>query len=77
MSFAIGSGYHLYMMEQEGLLETRAGKINAIIRDFKTLQQQGYDISNAELQEKVLSKYNLNHQLTDAEAARIEKILNK
>ena len=68
----IGGPYHLYMMEQEGLLNTRESHINAAIKEFKQYYRQGYDINNEDLQERVLSKYRLSN-LTTAESRRIAR----
>ena len=68
----IGGPYHLYMMEQEGLLNTRESHINAAIKEFKQYYRQGYNINDKDLQERVLSKYKLNN-LTTAESRRIAR----
>ena len=68
----IGGPYHLYMMEQEGLLNTRESHINAAIKEFKQYYRQGYDINNEDLQERVLNKYKLSN-LTTAESRRIAR----
>ena len=68
----IGGPYHLYMMEQEGLLDTRESHINAAIKEFKQYYRQGYDINNEDLQERVLNKYKLSN-LTTAESRRIAR----
>ena len=68
----IGGPYHLYMMEQEGLLNTRESHINAAIKEFKQYYRQGYDINNEDLQKRVLSKYKLSN-LTTAESRRIAR----
>lgn len=73
MGFKIGSPYHLYMMEQEGMLNTREGNLNAAIKEFKAYKQKGYDINDADLQERVLSKYKLNHKLTQRESQCIAR----
>ena len=66
----IGGPYHLYMMEQEGLLNTRESHINAAIKEFKRYYNKGYNINDDDLQERVLSKYKLS-DLTNAESRRI------
>ena len=53
----IGGPYHLYMMEQEGLLNTRESHINAAIKEFKQYYRQGYNINDKDLQENILNKY--------------------
>ena len=68
----IGGPYHLYMMEQEGLLNTRESNINAAIKEFKQYYRQGYNINDKDLQERVLSKYKLS-DLTNAESRRIAR----
>lgn len=66
-------GYGLFMAEQEGLLNTRESHINAAIKEFKQYKAKGYNINDPHLQEKVLSKYKLNHNLTDRESRRISR----
>ena len=68
----IGGPYHLYMAEQEGLLDTRESHINAAIKEFKQYYRQGYDINDKDLQERVLNKYKLSN-LTTAESRRIAR----
>ena len=68
----IGGPYHLYMMEQEGLLNTRESHINAAINEFKQYYRQGYNINDKDLQERVHNKYNLS-TLTTAESRRIAR----
>lgn len=69
--------YGLFMAEQEGLLNTRESHINAAIKEFKQYKAKGYDINDSRLQEKVLSKYKLNHNLTDKESRRIAQAVCK
>ena len=68
----IGGPYHLYMMEQDGLLNTRESHINAAIKEFKQYYRQGYNINDKDLQERVLNKYKLSN-LTTAEGRRIAR----
>ena len=68
----IGGPYHLYMMEQEGLLNTRESHINAAIKEFKQYYRQGYNINDKDLQERILNKYKLSN-LTTAEGRRIAR----
>lgn len=70
-------GYGLFMAEQEGLLNTRESHINAAIKEFKQYKAKGYNINDPRLQEKVLSKYKLNHNLTDKESRRIAQAVCK
>lgn len=66
----IGGAYHLYMMEQEGMLNTRESHINAAIKEFKQYKASGYNINDEKLQNKVLNKYKLS-DLTQKESRRI------
>ena len=69
----IKSGYFMYMAEAEGLdslVSTRTAKINAIIKDFKYIVNQGEN-PNDYISE-VLAKHGLSEQsLTKAESERI------
>lgn len=58
-------GYVFYMAEAEGLLPTRAGKINAVINDVKAYP--GFEIEFSEF-EKILKKHGLQYKdLSDRE----------
>lgn len=70
-------GYALFMAEQEGFLDTREGRINAAIKEFKQYKAKGYNINDPRLQEKVLSKYKLNHNLSNKESRRIAQVVCK
>lgn len=54
--------YFLYMNEAEGtsFVDTRTARINRLIKDFRNLKAKGYDINDADLQEELINKYNLN-----------------
>lgn len=54
--------YFLYMNEAEGtsFVDTRTARINRLIKDFRNLKAAGYDINDADLQEELINKYNLN-----------------
>lgn len=68
----VGDSKFLYMMEQEGMLNTRESHINAAIKEFKRLRDKGYNINSNTLQDKVLSKYSLT-DLKDTEKRRIAR----
>ena len=75
----VKSGYFMYMAEAEGcagsLVNTRTSKINAIIKDFKYLVENGYNPN--EYIHEVLAKYGLNENLlTDAEIRKINGAFN-
>lgn len=58
-----------FMAEAEGKLLTRAGKINAVIRDIKDYPAPTIGMSEFE---KILNKYDLTFEmLTDREIQRI------
>lgn len=72
----VDTGYFGYMSEKEGVTSinsSRATKINAIIKDFKSLVAKGYN-PNDYISE-VLHKYGLNENLlTEAEIRRINNL---
>lgn len=74
----INSGFFGYMTEQEGMTNlnsTRATKINAIIKDFKNITEQGYDPND--YIEEVLAEYDLSeNDLSDAEIHKINYYVN-
>ena len=74
----IKSGYFMYMAEAEGmdsLVSTRTAKINASIKDFKSLVRQGKN-PNYYIDE-VLAKHGLSEDmLTDAECNKIMRAIN-
>lgn len=69
----VDSGFFGYITEAEGMTNlnsTRATKINAIIKDFKSLIRQG--LNPNEYIHEVLAKYGLNENLlTEAEIRKI------
>lgn len=65
--------YFLYMAEKEGITEvvnTRQARLNAIIRDYIALAQQGININDMEVQNYLNQKYDLE-DLTAAEKHEI------
>ena len=65
--------YFLYMAEQEGVTEvvnTRQARLNAIIRDYAALAEQGININDMEVQNYLNQKYDLE-DLTAAERHEI------
>ncbi len=72
----VDTGYFGYMSEKEGITSinsSRTTKINAIIKDFKSLVKQGKNPN--EYIYEVLHKYGLNeHLLTEAEIERINNL---
>lgn len=74
----INSGFFGYISEQEGITSinsSRATKINAIIKDFKDIAEQGYDPND--YIEEVLAKYDLSeNDLSDAEIHKINYYVN-
>lgn len=74
----VKSGYFMYMAEAEGktgLVNTRTAKINAIIKDFKSLVQNGMNPNK--YINMVLSKYGLSEdELTDREVRKINEAIN-
>lgn len=74
----VDTGYFGYITEAEGITNinsTRATKINAIIKDFKSLVRQGKNPN--EYIYEVLHKYGLSEDLlTDAEVGKINGAIN-
>ena len=74
----VNSGYFMYMAEAEGhseLVSTRAAKINAIIKDFKSLIDRG--LNPNEYIYEVLTSHGLNENLlTEAEIEKINRVVN-
>ena len=72
----VDTGYFGYMSEKEGITSinsSRTTKINAIIKDFKSLVKQ--EKNPNEYIYEVLHKYGLNeHLLTEAEIERINNL---
>ena len=65
--------YFLYMAEAEGVTEvvnTRQARLNAIIRDYAALAEQGININDPEVQDYLNQKYDLE-DLTAAEKHEI------
>ena len=64
-------GYGMYILEQEGYLDTRESKINAAIKDYKDLKRCGI-LDNSDI-DRVLRRYGLSEAaLTDAECRKIQ-----
>ena len=67
--------YFLYMAEAEGVTEvvnTRQARLNAIIRDYAALAEQGININDPEVQDYLNQKYDLE-DLTAAEKHEIAR----
>ena len=67
--------YFLYMAEKEGITEvvnTRQARLNAIVRDYIALAEQGININDMEVQNYLAQKYDLE-DLTAAEKHEIAK----
>lgn len=65
--------YFLYIAEAEGITEvvnTRQARLNAIIRDYAALAEQGININDMEVQNYLNQKYDLE-DLTAAEKHEI------
>lgn len=75
----INSGYFGYMTEKEGIVSinsSRATKINAIIKTFKSLVNEGKNPNN--YISEVLSSYGFTEDdLTDDEIGKINREINK
>lgn len=67
--------YFLYMAEAEGVTEvvnTRQARLNAIIRDYIALAEQGININDMEVQNYLAQKYDLE-DLTAVEKHEIAR----
>lgn len=67
--------YFLYMAEAEGVTEvvnTRQARLNAIIRDYAALAEQGININDPEVQDYLNQKYDLE-DLTATEKHEIAR----
>lgn len=64
--------YGLYMAEAEGFLDTRKGKINALIKDLKYVKSQGLDPNDYLLGFLEINDLTLE-ELTEEEARFIER----
>ena len=71
--FNVGSPYHMYMMEKEGMLDTHASKVNKLIETFNRLAAHGYDINDGEIQEYAFQECNISYEeLSDRDLRRIK-----
>ena len=71
----IGSPYHLFMMEKEGLLNTRESKLNAVIKELRAYGDAAADLG---VQIQCFKNCGLDmNSLTQREIGRIEAALNK
>lgn len=71
--FDVGSPYHMYMMEKEGMLDTHASKVNKLIKTFKRFAENGYDVNDSEVQEYAFQECGISYEeLTDRDIRRIK-----
>ena len=71
--FDIGSPYHMYMMEKEGMLDTHASKVNKLIKTFSRFAANGYDVNDSEVQEYAFQECGISYEeLTDRDIRRIK-----
>lgn len=75
----VNSGYFGYMSEKEGMVSinsSRATKINAIIKTFKSLVNKGKNPNN--YISEVLASYGFSEEdLTESEISKINREINK
>ena len=64
--------YGLYMAEAEGFLNTKTGKINALIKDLKGIKNQGLNPNDYLLELLEINNLTLE-ELTEEEARFIER----
>ena len=71
--FDVGSPYHMYMMEKEGMLDTHASKVNKLIKTFSRFAANGYDVNDSEVQEYAFQECGISYEeLTDRDIRRIK-----
>ena len=71
--FDVGSPYHMYMMEKEGMLNTHASKVNKLIKTFNRFAANGYDVNDSEVQEYAFQECGISYEeLTDRDVRRIK-----
>lgn len=71
----VGSPYHMYMMEQAGMLNTRESKLNAVIKELQACGDAAADLG---VQKQCFQNCGLDiNSLTQQEIRRIEAALNK
>lgn len=71
--FNVGSPYHMYMMEKEGMLDTHASKVNKLIKTFNRLAAHGHDINDGKVQEYAFQECNISYEeLSDRDLRRIK-----
>ena len=67
--------YVFYMAEAEGLLLTRVGKLNAVIKDIKKYPEE---VADTFVVEKILNKYGLSiSSLSSKEINYIEREVSR
>ena len=62
--FGQGAGFDMYVLEKEGVLSTREGRLNAAIKEIEAYRGGTSEIN------AILKKYNLG-RLSDSELARV------
>ena len=71
--FNVGSPYHMYMMEKEGMLNTHASKVNKLIKTFSRFAANGYDVNDSKVQEYAFQECGISYEeLTDRDIRRIK-----
>lgn len=71
--FDVGSPYHMYMMEKEGMLNTHASKVNKLIEIFNRLAAHGHDINDSEVQGYAFQECGISYEeLSDRDLRRIK-----
>ena len=71
--FNVGSPYHMYMMEKEGMLNTHESKVNKLIKTFSRLAAHGHDINDSEVQEYAFQECDISYEeLSDRDIRRIK-----
>ena len=70
--------YFLYMNEAEGtnFVNTRTARINAAIKDFIIMAEEGYDINNDDIQAVILEDHkigNITHKEIDYITKKVEE----
>ena len=70
--FNVGSPYHMYMMEQEGMLDTHKSKVIKLVKEFNRLAACGYNINDGGVQASVFCECGIKYN--DLTASDLEYI---
>lgn len=76
--FNVGSPYHMFMMEQESMLDTHESKVNKAIELFKKAIAEGYNINLLSIQKEIFDEAGIEYNdLSDRDIKRIKATVEK